>query len=106
MPNYKSSFLWFPNIAAMSSFLLDSTDEDGLVFAVGVDATNWKLATWRKNSTEAVDNTRIYSANGPGRWVILETATLPPLAFAWNSSDANAWNSSNLTDWNSDVVSN
>lgn len=71
MPNYKSSFLWFPNVAAMSSFLLDSTDEDGLMFAVGFNVTDWKLAVWRKNSTATIDNSKVFAANGLGRWIVL-----------------------------------
>lgn len=111
MPGYKSGFLWFPNIAAMSSLLLDSTDEDGLLFAVGIDSTNWKLAVWRKNSTATVDNSKIFSANGPGRWVMLESVTPEPTptptpapAFVWNSSDTTAWNSSSATSWNTAAV--
>ena len=77
MPNYKSSFLWFPNIAAMSSLLVDSTDEDGLVFGVAVDNSNWKLVTWRKNSTAAIDNTTVFAANGPGRWIALNSSSTP-----------------------------
>ena len=99
MPGYKSSFLWFPNIATMSSFLLDATDEDGLMFAVGVDDTNWKIATWRKASTATVDNATIFSANGPGRWVVLGTESTVT-AFLWNSGDANAWNSGDIDNWN------
>jgi hypothetical protein len=103
MPNYKSGFLWFPNIAAMSSLLLDSTDEDGLVFAVGIDSTTWKLATWRKSSTATIDNITIFAANGPGRWVVLETVSNLPvsnLPFVWNSGDIADWNNSSATDWN------
>lgn len=99
MPNYKSGFIWFPNIAAMTSFLLDSTDEDGLMFAVGIDNTNWKLATWRKNSTATIDNTTIFEANGPGRWVVLES-TPTTVLFSWNSSDEAQWNSDNIDNWN------
>ena len=102
MPNYKASFFWFPNVAAMSSFLLDNTDEDGLVFAVGVDTTNWKIATWRKNSTAAIDNSVIYAANGPGRWVVLEptpTPTPTPTPI-WNSDISSSWNSDLMTNWN------
>lgn len=98
MPNYKSGFLWFPNIAAMSSLLLDSTDEDGLVFAVGIDSTTWKLATWRKNSTATVDNITIFAANGPGRWVTLDPVVDIP--FNWNSGDIADWNSGSEADWN------
>jgi hypothetical protein len=97
MPNYKSSFLWFPNVAAMSSLLLDSTDEDGLFFAVGVDDTTWKLATWRKSSTATINNTTIFAANGPGRWVILDST---PTAFLWNSGNVADWNSDSATNWN------
>ena len=85
MPNYKSSFFWFPNIAAMSSLLLDETDEDGLVFAVGTDPTNYRIAVWRKNSTATIDNNTVYAANGLGRWIVqqspgssLLTGTTPP----------------------------
>lgn len=99
MPNYKSSFLWFPNIAAMSSFLLDATDEDGLLFAVGIDNTNWKLATWRKSSTATIDNVTIFAANGPGRWVMLNSASTPT-AFSWNSDNDADWNSDSAVNWN------
>ncbi|MEY3067374.1 MAG: hypothetical protein RLZZ532_4166 [Cyanobacteriota bacterium] len=98
MPNYKASFFWFPNVAAMSSFLLDNTDEDGLVFAVGVDTTNWKIATWRKNSTAAIDNSVIYAANGPGRWVVLDST--PIFIPVWNSDISSSWNSDLMTNWN------
>lgn len=96
MPNYKASFFWFPNVAAMSSFLLDNTDEDGLSFSVGIDETNWKIATWRKNSTAAIDNSVIYAANGPGRWVVLDSTPIP----VWNSDISSSWNSDLMTNWN------
>lgn len=98
MPNYKSGFLWFPNIAAMSSLLLDSTDEDGLVFAVGIDSTTWKWAAWRKGSDATIDNITIFAANGPGRWVTLDPVSSLP--FVWNSGDIADWNNSSATDWN------
>lgn len=98
MPNYKSGFIWFPNIAAMTSFLLDSTDEDGLMFAVGIDNTNWKLATWRKNSTATIDNTTIFEANGPGRWVILDSG-VTPVAFSWLSENSSDWIFGTSEDW-------
>ena len=102
MPNYKAGFLWFPSIAAMSSLLVDSTDEDGLVFAVGIDSTTWKLATWRKSSTATIDNITIFAANGPGRWVMPEVtpAPTPTPVFLWNSGDVADWNNSSATDWN------
>ena len=55
----------------MSSFALDNTDEDGLVFGVGEGSTGWGVYAWRKNCADPVDNATIFSANGPGRWVRL-----------------------------------
>ena len=52
----------------MKSFALDSTDEDGLVFAVGNGDNNAYIAVWRKNSTAPVNNASVFLPNGPGRW--------------------------------------
>lgn len=71
MPNYKSKMLTFLSIGEMTSLLLDNTDEDGLLFAVATDSTNFKIVMWRKNSTATVDNETVYPANGPGRWHVL-----------------------------------
>lgn len=75
MPNYKSKMLTFLSIGEMTSMLLDSTDEDGILFAVATDATNFKIVMWRKTSSATVDNDLVYSANGPGRWHVLETGS-------------------------------
>lgn len=75
MPNYKSKMLTFLSLGEMSSMLLDNTDEDGILFAVATDATNFKIVMWRKNSTATVDNENVYPANGPGRWHVLETGS-------------------------------
>lgn len=103
MPNYKSSFLWFPNVAAMTSFLVDNTDEDGLMFAVGIDNTQWRLAVWRKYSTTTVDNINVFPANGIGRWIMLQSAIPTLTPFSWNSSDVNMWNSSDVNQWNTAI---
>lgn len=75
MPNYKSKMLTFLSIGEMTGLLLDNTDEDGILFAVATDSTNFKIVMWRKNSTATVDNETVYPANGPGRWHVLETGS-------------------------------
>ena len=78
MPNYKSKMLTFLSIGEMTGLLLDNTDEDGILFAVATDATNFKIVMWRKTSTATVDNETVYPANGPGRWHVLATGTQSP----------------------------
>ena len=78
MPNYKSKMLTFLSIGEMTGLLLDNTDEDGILFAVATDATNFKIVMWRKSSTATVDNETVYPANGPGRWHVLATGTQSP----------------------------
>lgn len=75
MPNYKSKMLTFLSIGEMTGLLLDNTDEDGILFAVATDSTNFKIVMWRKSSTATVDNDKVYLANGPGRWHVLATGT-------------------------------
>lgn len=111
MPNYKASNFWFSTISEMSSFFLDSTDEDGLVFGVGEGTTDWGLYAWRKSSTQAVDHTTIFPANGPGRWVRLmggvETPpdeTLPGLEDdtitpAWDTLTSGEWETITAAEW-------
>jgi hypothetical protein len=76
MPNYKSKMLTFLSIGEMTGLLLDNTDEDGILFAVATDSTNFKIVMWRKNSTATVDNETVYPANGPGRWHVLPVGEL------------------------------
>jgi hypothetical protein len=80
MPNYRSKMLTFLSLGEMSSMLLDNTDEDGILFAVATDATNFKIVMWRKSSSATVDNDLVYSANGPGRWHVLANGSLAKLA--------------------------
>jgi len=68
MPNYKSDNLTFLTIAEMTSMQVDSTDQDGLLFAVATDSTTFKMVMWRKTSSATIDNELVYPANGPGRW--------------------------------------
>lgn len=75
MPNYKSKMLTFLSIGEMTGLLLDNTDEDGILFAVATDSTNFKIVMWRKSSTATVDNDKVYPANGLGRWHVLATGT-------------------------------
>lgn len=113
MPNYKASNFWFPNRAAMMSFFVDATDEDGLVFGVGEGETEWGMYAWRKNSNATVDNARIFPANGIGRWVRLSVGepdtpepddTLPgieddTLTPAWDTITAAEWESITESEW-------
>ena len=78
MPNYKSKMLTFLSIGEMTGLLLDSTDEDGILFAVATDSTNFKIVMWRKTSTATVDNETVYPANGPGRWHVLVIGSQSP----------------------------
>lgn len=72
MPNYLAN-RWFSSLSEMSTFVVDSSDEDGLgPFMIGIDETNFRLATWRKTSAAVVDNVTIFLANGPGRWVVYD----------------------------------
>lgn len=80
MPNYKSKMLTFLSVSEMISMALDSTDEDGLLFAVATDATNFKVVMWRKNSTATVDNETVYPANGLGRWHVLTGGNINSLS--------------------------
>lgn len=78
MPNYKSKMLTFLSIGEMTGLLLDNTDEDGILFAVATDSTNFKIVMWRKTSTATVDNETVYPANGPGRWHVLPIGDQTP----------------------------
>jgi hypothetical protein len=71
MPNYKADMLTFSSLGAMSNMLVDSTDQDGLLFAAITDSTSFKIVMWRKNSTATIDNDLVFPANGPGRWHVL-----------------------------------
>lgn len=71
MPNYKSENLTFLTVAEMTSMQVDSTDQDGLLFAVATDSTTFKMVMWRKTSSATIDNELVYPANGPGRWHVL-----------------------------------
>lgn len=98
MPNYKASNFWFSSVSAMSSFALDSTDEDGLVFGVGEGSTGWGLYAWRKSCTDAVDNATIFPANGPGRWVRLG-ASSGDTNFTWAGITMEQWASISMEQW-------
>ena len=98
MPNYKASNFWFNSVSAMSSFALDNSDEDGLVFGVGEGSTSWGLYAWRKSSTEAVDNATIFPANGPGRWVRLG-ASSGDTNLAWATLTAEQWAALTAEQW-------
>ena len=75
MPNYKSKMLTFLSVGEMSNLVLDSTDEDGILFSVAINSTDFKMVMWRKNSTATIDNDLVYPANGPGRWHVLPTSS-------------------------------
>lgn len=75
MTNYKSKMLTFLTVGEMTGFALNSTDEDGILFAVATDAINFKIVMWRKGSFATVDNEWVYPANGPGRWHVLSTGS-------------------------------
>ncbi len=73
MPNYLANRA-FANVAEMKAFLLDDTDEDLLgPFIIPVDTNDFKLVVWRRYSTRTADDVSTFTANGPGRWIVLQS---------------------------------
>lgn len=98
MANYKADNLWFNSITELSGFPMDSSDADGLVFAVGENATDWGWYAWRKSSVAAIDNATIFAANGPGRWVRLGSTTASG-TLTWSTITMDQWANITMDQW-------